>query len=366
MDARYTLVGAALLAMSAMASAQSVISAKSGLIHYVEGQVTLDGKPIEVKYSQFPEVRENQVLKTEDGRAEVLLNPGVFLRLAENSSFRMVSNRLSDTRVEALSGSMMIEHGEMAKDNAVSLLYKDKSITFLKSGLYRLDADQDTFRVYQGEAKVTGPGQSVVAKQAREVQLGAPALTAMKFDNKDGDEFYRWASRRAGYLALANVSAAKSFHDSGYSMTSGMWGWNPWFGMFTYIPYGGMYMSPFGYSFWTPSLVSRFYYPGWYGGYYNNGYYGGGGGGAASSRTGRYDAASSYSIPSRPASTFNNGGGMMSGGSIHSGGGGGFSGGSGGGMHGGGGASAGGGGGASAGGGGAAASGGGGPSGRGR
>ena len=102
MGGRLTSAGiAALFVFAGFASGQSVISARSGLVHYVEGQVTIDDKAVDVKYSQFPEVKENQVLKTEDGRAEVLLNPGVFLRVAENSSFRMVSNRLTDTRVEA-------------------------------------------------------------------------------------------------------------------------------------------------------------------------------------------------------------------------------------------------------------------------
>ena len=135
-------ISASCLVLTAgMAMGQTVISARSGLVHHVEGQVTIDDKAVEVKYSQFPEVKEQQVLKTEDGRAEVLLNPGVFLRLAENSSFRMLSNRLSDTRVDILSGSMMLEHGEIAKDTHVTVLFKDKTITFEKSGLYRLDAD---------------------------------------------------------------------------------------------------------------------------------------------------------------------------------------------------------------------------------
>lgn len=262
----------ALVISAGPALGQSVISVHSGLLHYIEGQVLLDDKAVEVKYSQFPEVRVDQVLRTEDGRAEVLLTPGVFLRLAEGSSFRMLSNKLTDTQVEALSGSVMIEHGEMAKDNQVTLLYKDKTISFLKSGLYRLDADNGTFRVYQGEARVLSGDQSLTAKQAREVQLAAAVLTAEKFDNKIGDEFYRWASRRAGYLALANVSAAKSVHDSGFVMSSGMWRWNPWFGMFTYIPMNGYY-SPFGYSYWTPQRVVRLYQPGYYGGYYGGGGY---------------------------------------------------------------------------------------------
>jgi hypothetical protein len=292
--------------------AQSVISAKAGLVHYVEGDVTIDGKTIEMKTSQFPEIKEEQVLETADGRAEVLLTPGVFLRVAENSSFRLVSNRLSDTRVEALTGSMLIEHGEINKDTQVTVLYKDRTISFLKSGLYRLNVGDCTFRVYQGEARVTSGDQSLTAKQAREVQLASVMLVATKFDNKVGDEFYRWASRRASYLALANISAAKSLRDSGMRLTSGMWQWSPWFGMFTYVPYGNYY-SPFGYSFWSPGGVMRWYqprpsYPTYAGG---GGGYGGGGG--------RYDAASGYSIPSRGMSSMGGssmGGGSMGGGTI--------------------------------------------------
>ncbi len=317
---RFLLVAgsASLLVLgTGVAFGQSVISARSGLVHYVEGRVTLDDKALEVKYSQFPEVRDNQVLKTEEGRAEVLLTPGVFLRLAENSSIRMLSNKLTDTRVEALGGSLIVEHGEVTKDNQVTLIYKDRNISFVKSGLYRLDAENGNLRVYQGEARVVTPEQSIVAKQAREIQLEAAVMTALKFDAKDDDEFYRWASRRAGYLSMANVSAAKSLHDSGYSMTSGMWSWNPWYGMFTYVPMNSMYYSPFGYSFYNPYMVSQFYYPRY--GYYS-GYSGGGGGGIAA-RAARTDATTNYNIPARPASSMANIGNgsarSMSGGAIH-------------------------------------------------
>ena len=53
------------------AYAQSVISAHSGLIHYVEGRALLDGKPVEVKITAFPEIKEGKQFRTEDGRAEV-------------------------------------------------------------------------------------------------------------------------------------------------------------------------------------------------------------------------------------------------------------------------------------------------------
>src|SRR6266446_3754532 len=81
------------------ALAQSVISARSGVIHYIEGDVAIDGASIHPKFAEFLELKSGQVLATQEGRAEVLLTPGVFLRLAENSSVRMLSNSLADTRI---------------------------------------------------------------------------------------------------------------------------------------------------------------------------------------------------------------------------------------------------------------------------
>ena len=104
----------AMLALGASAAlAQSVISARSGLIHYVEGRVYLGDQLVESKFGTFPEVKENATLRAEQGRAEILLTPGVFLRLGENSSFRMVTNRLIDTRLEFLSGSAVIEADDL-------------------------------------------------------------------------------------------------------------------------------------------------------------------------------------------------------------------------------------------------------------
>src|SRR5260370_7147861 len=109
-SSRAVLSSSILIALSGTtAFAQSVISAHSGLIHYVEGRVLLDGKPVEVKISSFPEVKENMELRTEDGRAEVLLNPGWFLRLAEHSSVPTVPNNLSDTKVQCPSPPPLTE-----------------------------------------------------------------------------------------------------------------------------------------------------------------------------------------------------------------------------------------------------------------
>jgi len=101
---------AVILALSAIpALAQPVISAKSGLISYVEGKVYLGDQIVEPSPTRFPDVKENAVVRTAEGRAEVLLTPGVVLRLGENGSFKMLTNRLIDTRLELLTGSAVVE-----------------------------------------------------------------------------------------------------------------------------------------------------------------------------------------------------------------------------------------------------------------
>ena len=89
--------------------AQPVIGAKSGIVNYIEGKVFLADKVLELQPAQFPEVKENTGMRTEEGRAEILLTPGVVLRIGENSSFKMITNRLIDTRLELLSGSAVVD-----------------------------------------------------------------------------------------------------------------------------------------------------------------------------------------------------------------------------------------------------------------
>ncbi len=97
-------VALSLAMTAAVCCAQSITSAHSGTLHYFEGDVSIDGTQVQSKVGRFSEIKEQGVLRTAQGRAEVLLTPGVFLRLGEQSSFKMISNQLSDTRVEMLTG----------------------------------------------------------------------------------------------------------------------------------------------------------------------------------------------------------------------------------------------------------------------
>jgi len=270
---------------SFVASAQTVISAKSGLIHYVEGRVFLGDQLVESKFGNFPDIKENQEVRTEEGRVEILLTPGVFLRLGENSAIRLVTNRLIDTRVEFLTGSALVEADELLKDNGVTMVYKDYAIQLQKKGVYRFDSDPPAMRVYEGEVLAQFNGQNEEIKGGRMLEMNGAMATAHFDKDKEADELYLWSRKRSEYLAMANVSAAKAISDSGMYWGASNWYWNPFFNMYAFIPGGaGMFYSPFGYALWSPYNVYPYLYsyvPGY------SGYSGGSAPGHSGSRNGR-------------------------------------------------------------------------------
>ncbi len=273
---KFTLGVLACAAASVAALAQStVISARSGLIHYVEGQVYLGDQLVETKFGSFPEVKENQQLKTQEGRAEVLLTPGVFLRLGENSSFRMLTNRLIDTRLDFVSGAAILEAEEILKDNSVTVAYHDATVHPTKKGVYRFDSDGGELRVFDGSAEVTAAGQTVEVKEGHLIALDT--LEVRKFDKTSTDALNRWSERRDGYVSMANVAAANTLRTSMFSGGSGVfnngWYYNPYFGMYSYVPgLAGMFYSPYGNAFFSPFDVGMAFMPGFFFSPYGNGF----------------------------------------------------------------------------------------------
>ena len=87
------------------------------------------------------------------------------------------------------------------------------------------------------------------------------AVTVDKFNAKEGDALSRWSMRRAEGISLANLSAAKYVQDSGRTWSSNGWYFNPYYGMYTFIPGGrGVFSSPYGYRYYSPMAAYHFFY----------------------------------------------------------------------------------------------------------
>lgn len=189
-------------------SAQKVVSARAGLITYVQGPAFVDGKRVLLKATRFPQMRNGEALSTTGrGRAELLLAPGVVLRLAENSQVRMGETQLSDTHVGIERGDALIEVLQLPEGSRIQIKVADTVTEFTRPGLYRFATMPPTLRVFGGEALVrSGPLTAPTVKRGMAVTLD-PTLAVEKFERKQTDSLHAWAARRSFELFMSDPEA---------------------------------------------------------------------------------------------------------------------------------------------------------------
>ena len=262
------LLGTALLAGSPLFGDQARQTAQPGAVNYVEGNVQLDGKQLSAQSVGNTIMNAGQVLTTEHGKAEVLLTPGVFLRLGENSEVKMISPDITPTQIEVDRGHAALEVDELHKENALEVNAGGVNTRIVKTGFYEFNADQPSLMVYKGEAQVDmGDNRYEKVKGGREVALVQNAeMKPEKFDT-DGhqDALYQWSSLRSKYLAEENQQIAGDY--AGVAGFTPGWYWGPY--GYTFIG-ADPFFSPFGWGFYPPWYGP---YGGFYGGYYGGGFY---------------------------------------------------------------------------------------------
>src|SRR5581483_2144332 len=163
------LMGTFAALLPGLAAAQAVVSVRAGVVNFFEGSVLLDGQQIEPKNGKFYDIKEGSSLWTDNGRAEVMLTPGVFLRVGEESAIRMVSTRLTDARVDFKGGEIALEVTKAATLSGGVMpdrvLYRSYEISFAKAGRYRFTSEPPQLLVHTGEAHVALNGKNVVVKE---------------------------------------------------------------------------------------------------------------------------------------------------------------------------------------------------------
>jgi hypothetical protein len=189
------------------ASAQSVISARSGLVNFLEGVVFLDGQPLMPRSGSFGRMHDGSVLTTEEGRAEVLLTPDTYIRIGEHSGIRMVSNDISNTQVELLSGSAIVDSAKAAAGDLVRVSFRDATIHFLKPGHYRMDAEPPQLRVDDGEAEVKRAGKTTQLEASQLLPLDGASVVKRFTKGSDG-LLDLWSAERGDLIASRMLSAS--------------------------------------------------------------------------------------------------------------------------------------------------------------
>jgi len=239
-------------------------SANPGTLNYVEGQASIADRTLDSKSVGSTELQAGQDLATGNGKAEILLTPGVFLRLGSDSHVKMISPNLTNTELALNQGVAMLEVDEIHPQNDIRISQPGASTQVLKTGLYEFNAADRDVRVFDGKADVQANDHEVTVKGGHELALNTDGkLKAHGFDKKQvaqSDELYRWSSLRSEYVSEANVESARLYVANGWYGPGWFgpgWYWNRWFGAFTFLPADGFLYNPFGWGFYSPLVVSR-------------------------------------------------------------------------------------------------------------
>src|SRR5262245_66459533 len=87
------------------------------------------------------DLQSGDVVNTTLGsQAEILLNPGTYLRLAEESEFEMVDNSLDNLLVKLNRGTAIIEAtGPGGLELHIPIITEQKRMTIVRAGIYRIN-----------------------------------------------------------------------------------------------------------------------------------------------------------------------------------------------------------------------------------
>ena len=263
----YALTAISLIAASAEAQgrksisndehSQYVVSARAGVINIVEGDVSFErGGKVDMLLASDT-LRAGDVVRTgRDGRAEILLNPGSYLRLSANSEFTFSDTRLHMLGLKLSKGSAIIEASMIVE--AITVITPQGEFSLIDAGLYRFNVGANgSSEIIARKGKVQASG--VTVKEGKKAVVGAGAPVVTSFDKKSEDDFDLWSKERARIIVAANnkLSNRALRRNNSLSLSGNSWIFNPFVGTYTYLPgYWGIY-SPYGYGYNTCNPHSR-------------------------------------------------------------------------------------------------------------
>src|SRR5258706_12179381 len=173
------------------------ISAKAGGVNAVTGHVTVtrSGQSAQLLSGQDNLVSGDVVTTGPGSQAEVLLNPGSYLRVAGNSEFVLVDNSLNNLVVKLVKGSAIIEAtGGDDSDLRINVLANQQSLLIIRSGIYRINVQPTVAEllVRKGRVLPSSSTSGLVKGGTKVMYLSGGPLSA-KLTKQDQSEFGLWS-----------------------------------------------------------------------------------------------------------------------------------------------------------------------------
>ncbi len=264
------LVSLASVSVRAQTRDARLISASAGGVNLVSGDV----KTRRAGGQEWQSISVKDDLKTgdaartgADGRVEVLLNPGSYLRAGASTEFELTDASLESLRINVLRGSVLVEatgYDELGLN--IQITTPRTKVELSRSGVYRIEvaeSGETVVSVQKGRALVGDGLAAIVLKSGKVARVGAGGVEVAKIEKKQRDDLDQWSRERGRELAKVNASlasrqtntmlASNGFWDlfrAEYSSSYlGLWMWSMQTGCYTFLPYSMGWRSPYGFNY---------------------------------------------------------------------------------------------------------------------
>lgn len=291
-----------------------VISARAGGINAVTGRASVHGRGT-AEWQQLTikeDLAAGDVVRTGlDGRVEMLLNPGSFLRIGEDSEFELADNSLDNLEVRLLRGTAIVEAtGSDDTELLINITTPDTRMAIVRRGLYRVNVvPGDSTELIVRKGRVMLEDSHTKIKGGNKVVFSSGSVSVAKLqkaEKKQVDDLDTWSKARAETIAQANrkirsrdmtllAAGLNGRWLSGFSSRNqGLWIFNSMFGCYTFLPFYYGWGSPYG------SSYSSYFYSNYYNWGGRPAYTGGGSGGGSGSGSGGGSGNSQNNFPPPP------------------------------------------------------------------
>jgi hypothetical protein len=211
---------------------QYVVSTKAGLVNHVQGPVNV---------SVTDSVVSDSPVRTEAGGfAEILLNPGSFLRVGENSEVVLDSVDLDALALRIVSGSAVIEAADVSGKQPITVTTGDLTMEIVQSGIYVLGDGKVS--IVQG--KVRTADSKIEFKKGWQVDKRV-AYRAVKLSPKRSSPIETWSEQRSEVMARMNAQIMNAWRPEDSAFGHDNWVFASSLGAYTFVP-SRQYVSPYG------------------------------------------------------------------------------------------------------------------------
>jgi hypothetical protein len=243
------------------------ISAKAGGVNAVTGRAETRPAPSAdwQLLNVTDDLKAGDFVRTgHDGMVEMLLNPGAYLRVSENSEFQLTDNTLETLEIKLLRGTGIIEAtGSENTELSINITTPHAKMQIVRRGLYRVNVvPGNTTELIVRKGRVVLADSHTKITGGNKVIFNSSSFSVAKLRDADKkkDTLEGWSKDRASLLAQANqrlsardvngfLASRSSWSPMFSARASGVWYYNGTFRCFTFLPFLFGWDSPYGSSY---------------------------------------------------------------------------------------------------------------------